>query len=147
MNIKQMIISATTTAETKGFEDAFLSLNEIIQKHGTEQDKFNLEIMYINQKQLMIISEVIEGVEALRYSNRIDPKFDLDSLMFLDDDEFKDQFEKELKNKFEVENIDTMIRAGSLSGVIQDPEVTEKLIKATLRYNTLRSGNCYGKNF
>lgn len=135
MKIKELVKKAHKMAKEKGF---------------WEEEKRN-----IPEALLLIISEVSETTEALR-KDQFAPSHVVKDLyhdleLAIGDDEFnfnpgqwKETFEKEVKNTFEDEIADTMIRLADLAGGLGID--LEKHIKLKMHYNSTR-GHKHGKKF
>jgi len=123
MNIKETAVAAYRNAKNKGFYDPAPS---------------------IESRLLLIHSEVSEACEAIR-KNHYTPRGDVDSVLSITDPEtFKKLFEVSVKNSFEDEIADTVIRCLDLcEGMGIDLEAH---IAAKMRYNAMRPHK-HGKAF
>lgn len=88
----------------------------------------------IGEMLALIHSEVSEALEADRSGKST--KVEVNGLMELGDDEFKFQFEQQVKSTFEDELADILIRVMDLAGYKKVN--LENHIAAKMRYNSLR---------
>lgn len=124
-------------------------LNELAQQiHQNAKDKgFFEKEKNIGEMLALIHSEVSEALEADRKDKYCDWSYDASPIIqqeSLSDDRFKELFETEVKNKFEDELADIMIR-------VMDLAAFKKInldwhIKAKMRYNSLRE-KYHGKKY
>lgn len=123
MNIKETAIAAYRNAKNKGFYDPAPS---------------------IESRLLLIHSEVSEACEAIRKNHYCPQNAVSAALGTIDDDTFKIRFEASVKNSFEDEIADTVIRCLDLcEGMGIDLEAH---IAAKMRYNAMRPHK-HGKAF
>jgi NTP pyrophosphatase (non-canonical NTP hydrolase) len=93
---------------------------------------------------MLMVSELAEALEALR-SNKPSIDDPIEVLMIEDNDEFKKAFQEKIKDTYEDELADTVIRIMDATG-----EAGISLgghIMAKLRYNSLRGHKHGGKKF
>lgn len=122
--IDQLIKRAHETAKSKGFHD--------------DPQPFAVYLALIH-------SEVSEALEADRKNERFNPNTcDLEILAERSDADFKEKFEKKVKNTVEDELADIVIRVFDLAGLMGVD--LESHIKAKLRYNATR-GHKHGKAY
>lgn len=95
---------------------------------------------------LLIITELAEAVEADRHGKHCSLSSNalLTLLKFEDDKYFKSQFKNEVKDTFEDEIADTLIRLFDVCGYL-DIDI-DKHISAKVRYNSLREYK-HGKRY
>lgn len=101
----------------------------------------------IGEMLCLIHSEVSEALEADRKSNFADWTQDVPPIIHpeqLDDNEYKKVFESAIKNTFEDELADILIRVMDLAA-FKGIDI-EYHIKAKMRYNSLRE-KCHGKRY
>lgn len=124
MDIKTLTEVAHSAAKEKGFWDSERNKPELL---------------------MLIVSEAAEALEALRkdkYSNPaiVDDLYEGDYSL----EEYKSKFEESVKNTFEDEIADTVIRLFDLAGGLNID--LEKHILLKLQYNATR-GYKHGKTF
>jgi len=131
MNINTLIELSHATAKEKGFWDS-----------GERN---------ISELLLLVITEIAEGTEALRKEHKSNP--DIVASLYnayvedphpMDAETFKHEFENHVKNSFEDEIADTVIRLFDLCGGLGIDLETHILLK--INYNKLR-GYKHGKTF
>ena len=121
--ITELVKEARTTAVEKGFYD----------------DSFN-----VGEKLMLIVSELGEALEAAR-KDKYSPVGAVDSVMdWWNDENFVEAFKDEIKDSFEDELADAVIRIFDLAGRLNIP--IEKHILAKMRYNKTRPYK-HGKKF
>jgi len=130
MNINTLIELSHATAKEKGFWDSERNVPELL---------------------MLIVSELSEGLEALRKEHKSNP--DIVASLYnayvedphpMDAETFKHEFENHVKNSFEDEIADTVIRLFDLCGGLGIDLETHILLK--INYNKLR-GYKHGKTF
>lgn len=130
MNINNLIELSHSTAKEKGFWDSERNLPELL---------------------MLVVSELSEGLEALRKEHKSNP--DTVSSLYnsyleepypMDAETFKTEFQNHVKNSFEDEIADTVIRLFDLCGGLGIDLETHILLK--INYNKLR-GYKHGKTF
>lgn len=130
MNINTLIELSHATAKEKGFWDSERNVPELL---------------------MLIVSELSEGLEALRKEHKSNP--DIVASLYnayvedphpMDIETFKHEFESHVKNSFEDEIADTVIRLFDLCGGLGIDLETHILLK--INYNKLR-GYKHGKTF
>lgn len=130
MNINTLIELSHATAKEKGFWDSERNLPELL---------------------MLTVSELSEALEALRKENKSNPAivaslYDayVEDPHPMDAETFKHEFESHVKNSFEDEIADTVIRLFDLCGGLGIDLETHILLK--INYNKLR-GYKHGKTF
>lgn len=130
MNINTLIELSHATAKEKGFWDSERNLPELL---------------------MLTVSELSEALEALRKENKSNPAivaslYDayVEDPHPMDIDTFKHEFQSHVKNSFEDEIADTVIRLFDLCGGLGIDLETHILLK--INYNKLR-GYKHGKTF
>jgi len=126
-----------------GFWDTFYSLPKSTDGKYTE-----VQVAFINQFLMLSVGELSEATEALRMSKyaRKHPNI-FDSLIRLsktDPKVFKQGFKTQIKDSFEDEIADTMIRLLDLCSAL-DIDI-ENHISLKLKFNSMREHK-HGKNF
>jgi NTP pyrophosphatase (non-canonical NTP hydrolase) len=130
MNINNLIELSHSTAKEKGFWDSERNIPELL---------------------MLVVSELSEGLEALRKEHKSNP--DTVSSLYnsylqepypMDAETFKTEFQNHVKNSFEDEIADTVIRLFDLCGGLGIDLETHILLK--INYNKLR-GYKHGKTF
>jgi len=131
MNIDKLIELSHATAKEKGFWDS--------------------EERNIPEALLLVITEIAEATEALRKEHKVSPNIAgilhdayLEDPYPMDAETFKHEFEVNVKNTFEDEIADTVIRLFDLCGGLGIDLETHILLK--INYNKLR-GYKHGKTF
>lgn len=129
MNIQELAHVSHAAAKSKGFWDGERNKPELL---------------------MLIVSEAAEALEALR-KNRFSKKEEVEELfekLFSEQEvslvEFKTEFESKIKNTFEDEIADTIIRLFDLAGGLNID--IQKHILLKLEYNMTR-GHKHGKQF
>jgi NTP pyrophosphatase (non-canonical NTP hydrolase) len=130
MNINNLIELSHSTAKEKGFWDSERNIPELL---------------------MLVVSELSEGLEALRkghmsnhdtvsslYNSYLEEPYPMDA------ETFKTEFQNHVKNSFEDEIADTVIRLFDLCGGLGIDLETHILLK--INYNKLR-GYKHGKTF
>jgi NTP pyrophosphatase (non-canonical NTP hydrolase) len=130
MNIEKLIELSHATAKEKGFWDSERNVPELL---------------------MLVVSELSEGLEALRKGHMTSPNISgtlydayLEEPYPMDAETFKHEFESHIKNTFEDEIADTVIRLFDLCGGLGIDLETHILLK--INYNKLR-GYKHGKTF
>lgn len=130
MDINTLIELSHATAKEKGFWDSERNLPELL---------------------MLTVSELSEALEALRKENKSNPAivaslYDayVEDPHPMDAETFKHEFESHVKNSFEDEIADTVIRLFDLCGGLGIDLETHILLK--INYNKLR-GYKHGKTF
>ena len=130
MNINNLIELSHSTAKEKGFWDSERNIPELL---------------------MLVVSELSEGLEALRKEHKSNPDIVtslnnayLEDPYPMDAETFKHEFESHVKNSFEDEIADTVIRLFDLCGGLGIDLETHILLK--INYNKLR-GYKHGKTF
>ncbi len=130
MNIDKLIELSHATAKEKGFWDSERNVPELL---------------------MLVVSELSEGLEALRKEHKVSPDIAgmlhdayLEDPYPMDAETFKHEFEVNVKNTFEDEIADTVIRLFDLCGGLGIDLETHILLK--INYNKLR-GYKHGKTF
>lgn len=98
----------------------------------------------IGERLCLIHSEVSEALEADRKNNHADKLAAGDVLLFSDDEVFKQQFKNHVKDTFEDEIADVVIRCLDTAAHLNFD--IEKHIEAKMRYNSLRE-KMHGKAY
>jgi NTP pyrophosphatase (non-canonical NTP hydrolase) len=131
MNINNLIELSHSTAKEKGFWDS--------------EERNKPELL------MLIVSELAEALEALRKEHKSNP--DIVTSLYnsyleepypMDAETFKTEFQNHVKNSFEDEIADTVIRLFDLCGGLGIDLETHILLK--INYNKLR-GYKHGKTF
>jgi len=151
MNIKDDLVKKSFgTSEEKGFWKHYDSvLNKISKGNNFSDEEIEaVRTAFINQKIMLVVSELAEMMESLRKSKRIECDISiLDELktQFIDKpDLFYMRFIHHVKDTFEDELADVMIRLGDLIGKLEIDIETH--IELKQKFNSLRE-QMYGKKF
>lgn len=124
MRIQEAVKEIAKIAQDKGFWDNERNTGELLMLTTSE------------------LGEALEADRAGRYAEA--SHTDFEDLYDLSDDEFKAIFEKNIKDTFEDEIADAVIRLFDLSAY-KGIEITEH-IRAKMRYNSLRP-RLHGKRY
>ena len=151
MNIKNDLVKKShKTSEEKGFWKHYDSVLKKISKGNnfSEEEIDAVRNAFINQKMMLIVSEISEMMESLRKSKRCECDEELlkeIEQQFNDNpDLFQMRFIHHIKDTFEDELADVMIRLGDLIGKM-DINI-EKHIELKQKFNSLRE-KMHGKKF
>jgi len=150
MKVKDLVKTSHETSKEKGFWKYHdLVLDKMSENGNFTEDELNaVRDAFINQKMMLIVSEISEMVEALRKTERCkcDVKL-LDNILqqFTDKpQQFSMRFIHHVKDTFEDELADVMIRLGDLIGKL-DIDI-EKYIEMKQKFNSIRE-KMHGKKF
>lgn len=69
MELNSLANESYRNAEEKGFYDAYYSLATIVDQHGLESDLKFLQQIWLSHRLMLIVSELAEGLEAIRDNN------------------------------------------------------------------------------
>lgn len=138
----------------KSFEDVLHKMKIARDVHGDryfdDEEREAVIEAFMSQKIMLIVSEISEALESLRKQDRADfPKF-ISSIAGLNPDNeddvlmFKKQFEGQVKDSFEDEMADTIIRIFDLCGKFGIDIENHILYKQ--KYNETREKK-HGKRF
>lgn len=122
-------------------------INELIQEvyRVNKMNGFYEESRNIGEVLALIHSEVSEALEADRKDKYVDVNISIAGVNTIEDDGlFKERFEESLKDTFEDELADVLIRVMDLA-YLKKVDL-EQHIKAKIRYNSLR-GYKHGKKY
>lgn len=149
MNIKKLINESYKTAERKGFWKEYNSvLKKMDNGDYTDEEIESVKNAFINQKIMLIVSELGELMETLRKNKfiEVDDNIlnELQEQYETNPDLFYMRFIHFQKDRFEDELADVMIRLGDLIGKLEID--IEKHIDLKQKFNSLRE-NKHGKNF
>ena len=151
MNIKNDLVKKSyETSEEKGFWKHYDSvLNKISKGNNfSEEEIDSVKNAFINQKMMLIVSEISEMMESLRKSKRCECDDDLlneiEQQFEEQPDLFHMRFIHHVKDTFEDELADVMIRLGDLTGKM-DIDI-EKYISLKQKFNSKRE-KMHGKKF
>lgn len=117
-------------------------LNELSKQFHQFQVKMGFTDANITQRLMLITSEVAEAFEAYRkdrFCNFTPGK------QYVKDEEFKEDFERQIKDTMEDEMADVIIRALAFCG--ENNINIEAHIKDKMKYNELRGFKFGGKKF
>ena len=117
-----------------------------LNKLSKELNKFQIDAGFtdsnITQRLMLVVSEISEAFEAYRKDHRATKvNFELCAT----DEEFKNIFEKEVKDTLEDEMADSIIRLIAFCG--ENDINIEKHIQLKMKYNELRGHKFGGKKF
>jgi len=150
MKIKDLVKTSNKNSEEKGFWSHYDSVLDKISKseNFTDDELDAVKGAFINQKMMLIVSEISEMMEALRKTKRCECNVELleEILQQFEDQPqlFSMRFIHHVKDTFEDELADVMIRLGDLIGKL-DIDI-EKHIDMKQKYNSLRE-KMHGKKF
>lgn len=95
------------------------------------------EPVNLGEKMMLVVTEIAEMCEAHRKGVRMDSDKSInDTLRWESDDDFKTHFQENVKDTFEDEMADAIIRLLDMAKKLNIP--IEKHIQAKMRYNSLR---------
>lgn len=152
MEIKEIVHAVHSTAKEKGFWDSFDTVAAQIK-----DDKQRHDVMqaFYSQKLMLMVSELGEALEALRNDNFADrdnftqdrlriEKYGKEKGIEINEQDWRHLFENQIKNTFEDELADTLIRIFDLCGKM-DIDI-EWHIQQKMQYNGMRPYK-HGRNF
>jgi NTP pyrophosphatase (non-canonical NTP hydrolase) len=149
MDLTQLSKEIFEGNKEKGFWDNYFGTMFYIETDDTfsSEEAKAVRDAFISQKLMLITTEVGEAMEALRDSKFAKLDEYLDELSFTNKDneyEVKRCFEDNIKNSFEDEIADSIIRLLDLSGALNID--IQKHIDLKLKYNKTRAHK-HGKQF